>query len=95
MEGPRGKGVFVLEMGGWGLVFPRTLPAPLQEEMKEPRFLLTPFALSRDNDVSGEEDNLGSWVAHYSCPCSSQVPCMSPPHALFRVTEFEFSTSHV
>uniref|UniRef100_A0A671F421 Ribonuclease K n=1 Tax=Rhinolophus ferrumequinum TaxID=59479 RepID=A0A671F421_RHIFE len=40
--------------------------------MKECRFLLTPFALSRDNDASGEEDNLGSWVAHYSCPCPSQ-----------------------
>ncbi|PNI37121.1 RNASEK isoform 6 [Pan troglodytes] len=40
--------------------------------MKKCRFSLPSSALSRDDDASREDDNLGSWerwLGHYSHPC--------------------------
>lgn len=61
--------------------FLRTLPAPLKGEIiwrSADSLYPRPFALSRDNDASREEDNQGSWVVHYSCPCPNHVFSVSP-----------------
>ena len=46
--------------------------------MEKCRFPLTPSSLSRDNDASGEDDNLVPGLLIIPNPCPSQVFSMSP-----------------
>nr|ALU57797.1 ribonuclease kappa isoform 5 [Homo sapiens] len=59
-------------LSAWGVIINPPTATSRRNDMKKCRFSLPSSALSRDDDASREDDNLGSWerwLGHYSHPC--------------------------
>nr|XP_045231429.1 ribonuclease kappa [Macaca fascicularis] len=59
-------------LSAWGVIINPPTATSRRNDTKKCRFSLPSCALSRDDDASREDDNLGSWerrLGHYSYPC--------------------------